>query len=876
MTNICIGLLAHVDAGKTTLSESLLYLSGSIRKAGRVDNRDAFLDTYELEKARGITIFSKQAVFNLGEQSFTLVDTPGHVDFSSEMERTLQVLDYAVLVVSGSEGVQSHTRTLWKLLERYKKPVFIFVNKMDQPQTDRSRLMAQMQDELSSDIIDFTADRLEYLEQLAMCDEAVMEQFLETGEVKTGDTIRLIRERKAFPCWFGSALKMQGIDAFLEGLGTYMQAPAYGDDFGARVFKISRDAQGSRLTHLKLTGGSLKVKDLLGDEKVNQIRIYHGEKYETPDSIRPGSVCAVTGPEHTQAGQGFGIEEKENIPVLEPVLTYKLQLPDGAVPAQVMGKLAALEEEEPSLHIIWEEEIREIHIQLMGEIQIEVLRQMISERFGLDVTFGEGRIVYKETIAAPAYGVGHFEPLRHYAEVHLKLEPWERGSGLIFESTVSENDLSRNWQRLILTHLKEKRHRGVLTGAPITDMKITLVAGRAHPKHTEGGDFRQATYRAVRQGLMMAQNVILEPWYRFRLEVPSQMVGRAMMDIEQRAGRCSLEENSGEMAVLTGTAPVKTLREYQKDIAAYTSGRGRISCEPDGYHPCHDPEAVYEEIGYDAESDLANTPDSVFCAHGAGYIVPWYEVQDYMHLPGPGMKQEEAAELTLHAPRRDSQTGQRKEISYTGEDELMAIFTRTYGAPKSRLHDTSVTIKAPAEYVWKPAKKAPPKDSYLLVDGYNIIFSWKELEDLAKADMAAARDKLMEILSDYQGYTKDHLILVFDAYKVEGFQGEVIHWHNIDVVFTKEAETADQYIEKTAHVIGRKYRVTVATSDGTEQVIIRGQGCLLMSSSELETEVKRVRSQLRGDYLQRESRTGNYLGNYMPEDVKSIKDPDDQ
>ncbi len=872
MTNICIGLLAHVDAGKTTLSESLLYLSGSIRKAGRVDNRDAFLDTYELEKARGITIFSKQAVFNLGEQSFTLVDTPGHVDFSSEMERTLQVLDYAVLVVSGSEGVQSHTRTLWKLLERYKKPVFIFVNKMDQPQADHDVLMSQMHEELSSDIIDFTADEADYLEQLAMCDEAVMEQFLETGEVKTQDTVRLIRERKAFPCWFGSALKMQGIDDFLEGLRTYMQAPSYGDAFGARVFKISRDAQGSRLTHLKLTGGSLKVKDLLGDEKVNQIRIYHGEKYETPETASAGSVCAVTGPEKTLPGQGFGIEEKENIPVMEPVLTYKLQLPDGAVPAQVMGKLAALEEEEPSLHIVWEEEIREIHVQLMGEIQIEVLRQMIAERFGLDVTFGEGRIVYKETIAAPAYGVGHFEPLRHYAEVHLKLEPGERGSGLVFESTVSENDLSRNWQRLILTHLKEKRHKGVLTGAPITDMKITLVAGRAHPKHTEGGDFRQATYRAVRQGLMMAQNVILEPWYRFRLEVPSQMVGRAMMDIEQRAGKCTLAENSGETAVLTGTAPVQTLREYQKDIAAYTGGRGRISCEPDGYHPCHDPEAVYEAIGYYAESDLANTPDSVFCAHGAGYIVPWYEVQDYMHLPGPGMKREDADESPVYAPRRDSQTGRSKEVSYAGEDELMAIFERTYGAPKSRLHDTTVTIKAPAEYVWNPAKKAPPKDAYLLVDGYNIIFSWDELRQLAEADMAAARDKLMEILSDYQGYTKDHLILVFDAYKVEGFRGEVIRWHNIDVVFTKEAETADQYIEKTAHVIGKKYKVTVATSDGTEQVIIRGQGCLLMSSSELREEVARVRSQLRSDYLQQESRTGNYLGDYMPDDAKSIKD----
>lgn len=859
MSNTVLGILAHVDAGKTTLSESILYKSGTIRKAGRVDNKDAFLDTDEIERRRGITIFSKQAVFMMNNRQYTLLDTPGHADFAAEMERVLSVLDFAILVVSGADGVQGHTRTLWKLLDRYGIPVIVFVNKMDQSGTDKEKLLSSITKELSGSCIDFSIDEKDLFDDIAMCDEEAMEEFLETDKISLDLIRKLITDRKLFPCFFGSALKQTGIDELLDGIDRYIEKKAYSDRFGARVFKIGRDQAGNRLTYLKVTGCVLKVRDLLGDEKINQIRIYNGEKFDAVPTAAAGTVCAVTGAEKTFAGQGFGLEDGVMLPVLEPVLTYSLQLPDGVNINKAVSSLKQLEEEEPELHLIYSEEHRELHLQLMGDIQTEVLKEKIKGRFGLDVTFSDAKILYKETISSVSTGVGHFEPLRHYAEVHLRLEPDEPGSGLSFYSEVSENELARNWQRLIMTHLKEKVHRGVLTGSPITDMKITLTGGKAHAKHTEGGDFRQATYRAVRCGLMKAESVILEPWYKFRLEIPRIMVGRAMTDIEMLHGQCSIESSDEEKTVLTGTGPVSAMRSYQREVAAYTSGKGSIFCEFDGYRPAPDQEGIYYAIGYDAESDISNSADSVFCAHGAGFIVPWYDVERYMHVQDERNPDSSDGDVggVYYVPGRPT------EIS-AGEDELKAIFERTYGKIERRLHDTSVTIKAPeTEYVYKPAKKKEKKDSYLLVDGYNIIFSWKDLADLAEHDMAAARDTLMEILSDYQGYTKDHIILVFDAYKVAGFKGEVINWNNIDIVFTKEAETADQYIEKTAHTVSRKYDVTVATSDGTEQVIIRGQGCALLSSRDLKDEISRVRNTLREEHLSNDVKLGNYLGNYM-------------
>lgn len=877
--NICIAMLAHVDAGKTTLSESILYLSGAIRKMGRVDNQDAFLDTYALERARGITIFSKQAVFSLGDKRFTLLDTPGHVDFSAEMERTLQVLDYAVLIVSGADGVQGHTETLWKLLRHYQIPTFLFINKMDQNGTDREALMKELKHRLDDRCVDFNMDHVSetFLENIAVSEETVLEHYLENGEVPEAEVIRLIAERKVFPCYFGSALKMKGVEEFLQGLDSYTVCPGHGKNFGAKVFKISRDEQGNRLTWMKVTGGSLKVKDTLSggekdgywEEKVNQIRIYSGTKYETVNEASSGIVCAATGLTRTCPGEGLGIEEESFLPVLEPVLTYEIQLPRDCDPMQILGKLKLLEEEEPQLHIRWDEKLQEIQAQLMGEVQIEVLKTLIRERFDISVDFGAGKIVYKETIANVAEGVGHFEPLRHYAEVHLLLEPGEPGSGMQFGTACSEDLLDKNWQRLILTHLEEKVHRGVLTGSEITDMRITLVSGKAHLKHTEGGDFRQATYRAVRQGLMKAENVLLEPYYEFSLEVPSDMVGRAMSDVEKRYGSFSQPELEGEMSVLTGTVPVSTMRNYQQEVVSYTKGRGRLFCSLKGYAPCHNTEEVLERTYYDPESDLDNPPDSVFCYHGAGTVIPWYEVEQHMHL-----------ESALSDDKKQSDGGKKASVSrrrerpalgtIQEEKELEEIFVRTFGTPKSRVGSEYTSTRVFGERTEIKPHVYKPKDKlleYLLVDGYNVIFAWEELSELAKTNIDSARGKLMDIMCNYQGFRKCNLILVFDAYRVEGHVEEVVKYHNIHVVYTKEAETADQYIERTAHEMGRKYRVTVATSDGLEQIIIRGQGCAMMSARELKEEIERINKEIRAEYVEQFPQSKNYLFDYLPEEL---------
>lgn len=849
---LVIGILAHVDAGKTTLSESLLYLSGSIRKMGRVDHGNAFLDTYELERARGITIFSKQAVFEIGNTKVTLLDTPGHVDFSAEMERTLSVLDYAVLLISGADGVQGHTRTLWRLLNRYEIPTFLFVNKMDQPGTDRDRLLAEVKKKLDDRCTDFSGgqDKEVFQENIAMCDEKALEEYLETGEICPKSIQRLITERKIFPCYFGSALRMTGVQEFLEGLEEHMEVPAYPEKFGARVFKIARDEQGKRLTYMKITGGTLKVKETLqglcaesGEswtEKADQIRIYSGVRYETVTEAEAGTVCAVTGLTQTRPGQGLGVEAEAALPVLEPVLTYQIILPEGCNVHDMLQKLRQLEEEEPELHIVWREELHELHAQLMGEVQIEILKTLIFERFGVQVGFGAGNIVYKETIQAPVEGVGHFEPLRHYAEVHLLLEPGERGSGMQFASACSEDMLDRNWQRLILTHLEEKEHRGVLTGSAITDMKITLVAGKAHLKHTEGGDFRQATYRAVRQGLKKAKSILLEPYYEFCLELPAESVGRAMADIQRMNGAFAPPCQEGEVSILTGSAPVALMRDYQTEVAAYTKGLGRLTCTLKGYEPCHREEEVIALLDYDSERDLENPTGSVFCAHGAGFAVSWDQVEDYMHLEN-SLETEVRPEGSSAPNRRHHAYG-----SWQDEKELEEIFVRTYGEvkrpPASEKRRVVSTSSGRTE---GNLKKKKEMDEYLLVDGYNIIFAWDDLKELAETNIDGARTRLMDILSNYQGYKKCRLILVFDAYKVEGNPGEVVKYHNIHVVYTKEAETADQYIEKTVHEIGRKYHVTVATSDHLEQVIILGQGGHRLSAQNLREEIELAGQEIR-------------------------------
>lgn len=870
-----VGLLAHVDAGKTTLSESILYQSGAIRNLGRVDHQDAFLDTDEMERERGITIFSKQAVLTWKDTEITLLDTPGHVDFSAEMERVLQVLDCAVLVISGADGVQGHTETLWKLLTRYGIPVFLFVNKMDQEGTDCGKLLAELKSRFSEGCIDFgrvETGAEEVIEEIAVCDEQTMEEYLEKGSVAAASIRRLVAERKIFPCYFGSALHLQGVEELMNGICTYQMQKEYPAVFGAKVYKIARDGQGNRLTYLKVTGGTLKVKDVIGEngDKVNQIRVYSGEKYELLSEADVGKVCAVTGLAETYPGQGLGAEKDSELPILEPVLTYRIILPDDCNVHTMLRDLKLLEEEEPELHVVWIEKSQEIHVQLMGDVQIEILQRIIKERFGVLVEFGEGSIVYKETIAAPVEGVGHFEPLRHYAEVHLRLEPGERGSGIQFDSECSEDVLDRNWQRLVLTHLEEKEHKGVLTGSVITDMKITLTSGKAHLKHTEGGDFRQATYRAVRQGLKKAESVLLEPYYEFRIELPSENVGRAMTDIQNRFGKFEAPETLGEMTVLTGIAPVSTLSGYQKDVIAYTGGRGRISLTLKGYDLCHNQEEVVAARGYDSELDLANPTGSVFCAHGAGFVVDWDEVEEYMHMERTldQTGEEGLAEVTLPKRRHSS-------IELT-QEELDAIYVRTPDPVKQNHGPVTVCAKekdrepgsAYTDPKWERRRREKEgRQEYLLVDGYNIIFSWEELRELSEKDIGAARGKLADILSNYQGYRKCTLILVYDAYKVEGNPGEVMKYHNIYIVYTKEAETADQYIEKTVRRIAKDAAVTVATSDGLEQVIILGQGANRMSAPGLKEEIERTLAEVRGEHLGKKGSVGNYLFDYLDEET---------
>ncbi len=877
MKKLVIGILAHVDAGKTTLSEAMLYKSGSIRSLGRVDNKDAFLDTYALERERGITIFSKQARIKTGNLSITLLDTPGHVDFSSEMERTLQVLDYAILVINGADGVQGHTTTLWSLLRKYKIPVFLFVNKMDQNGTDKEKLLAELQSRLNENCIDFSEKEENFYEQAAMADEAALEEFLEDGSLSEETLKELIFKRKIFPCFFGSALKLEGVEEFLRGLESYTKKPEFPEEFGAKVFKITRDEQGNRLTFLKITGGSLKVKSLLQeDEKVNQIRIYSGEKYEVANEVFAGDVCAVTGPAKTYAGQGIGAEKASTVPVLEPVLTCKIELPDGCDPAVMLPKLRLLEEEDPMLHIVWNESLQEIQAQIMGEVQIEILKSMILERFGVEVEFGTGNIVYKETIRNPVEGVGHFEPLRHYAEVHLLLEPGETGSGLNFFTDCSEDVLAKNWQRLIMTHLEEKEHIGVLTGAAITDMKITLVAGRAHQKHTEGGDFRQATYRALRQGLKQAESVLLEPYYEFRLEVPEAVVGRAMTDLEKRSGTFEMTGSHEGAAVLTGVVPAATMQDYQTEVHAYSKGQGKLFMTLKGYLPCHNAEEVIEKADYDSERDLENPTGSVFCAHGAGFVVEWNQVKEYMHVDsGLDLSGQDNSDEEDNSVRGDNRALSGKESAEMtiGTDEIDRIIERTFHAnTKDKTNGKARTPwKKKTAYVppktseWKP-KATEKKEHYLLVDGYNVIFAWEELAELAKVNIDSARGQLLDTLCDYQAMKGCQLIVVFDAYRVKGHAEEVTDYHNIHVVYTKEAETADQYIEKFAHENGRKYQVTVATSDGLEQIIIRGQGCLLLSARELKEEVDRTKQFVREEYLEKQQSGKNRLmEGLMPE-----------
>ena len=911
------GILAHVDAVKTTLAENILYQSGSIRKAGRVDHRDTFLDTDVQERMRGITIFSKQAEFSWKGMDVTLLDTPGHVDFSAEMERTLQVIDYALLIISGADGVQGHVMTLWNLLMRYRIPVFLFVNKMDQPWTDKERLMRELQERLGSQCVDFTAqavceeqsgkghvDYERFLENIAVCDELLLEKYLEQGSIADEEITALIADRKVFPCYFGSALKGDGVGKLLDGVEKFARRREYPDSFGARVYKIGRDSAGNRLTYLKITGGSLQVKQLVkgstGDweEKIDQIRIYSGVKYTLEKEVPAGTVCVVTGLSRTFSGEGLGTEQGSVSPVLAPVMTYRVVLPPSCDTHAVYKKLCQLEEEEPQLHIVWKEQVGEIHVQLMGEVQIEILKNLIEERFGVSVEFDEGSIVYRETISRTAEGVGHFEPLRHYAEVHLLMEPGEAGSGLVFDTECSEDVLDKNWQRLILTHLEEKEHPGILTGAPITDMRITLAAGRAHLKHTEGGDFRQATYRAVRHGLHRAGGVLLEPVYEFRLELPSALIGRAMTDVQAMSGHFDAPVTEGDVSVLTGTAPAAKMQGYQTALMAYSGGNGRLFCSLKGYEPCHNADEVIEQIGYEAERDLDNPASSVFCAHGAGFLVEWQDVERYMHLEScldkrsvsaEGVGQQHGAEGRAGSIRqsgaegsagRSGQPGAENDAGNggyaayaAGERELEEIFHRTYGKRDAsgnrdsgkrkgasggsaldsrRKWNGPKTISAETADSGRERKvpSASAQEEYLLVDGYNIIFAWEELSELAKLNLDSARGKLMDILSNYQGYRKMTLILVFDAYKVKGSPGSIFPYHNIHVVYTKEAETADQYIEKVTHEIAKKHRVSVATSDGLEQLIIMGQGAKRLSARELKEEIMSTNQELRELFLE--------------------------
>ena len=925
MRKLVTGILAHVDAGKTTLSEALLYFGGSIRKPGRVDKGDAFLDTYGQERERGITIFSKEARISYKALQLTLLDTPGHVDFSAEMERTLQVLDMAILVISASAGVQGHTRTLWRLLNRYGVPIFVFVNKMDQPDTDRETILEKLKADLSEYCIDFTDQETEeFFENIAVSDEGALNEFLTTDRICDETIQKLIRERKIFPCFFGSALKLTGVEELLNGLLRYTGGTVYPAGFGARIYKITRDAQGNRLTHMKITGGSLKARDELSGtgeasfqgggqirrrepwtEKINQIRLYSGEKFETPAEVTAGEICAVTGLTKTRAGEGLGFERGTVRPELSPILSYSVLLPEGMDAAVMLPKLRQLEEEEPQLHIVWDERIKEIKAQIMGQVQIEVYRNLIRERFGVEVDFGTGSIVYKETIANTVEGVGHFEPLRHYAEVHLLLEPGLPGSGLRISSDCREDLLDLNWQRLVLTHLEEKEHPGVLAGAPITDMKITLKAGRAHLKHTEGGDFRQATYRAVRQGLMQAENVLLEPYYDFRLEVPDSAVGRAMSDLDKMRGNFSLQQSGTGTAVLEGMAPMALLQDYQKEVVSYTKGAGQLHLSLKGYFPCHNTEEVLENACYDPERDVENPSSSVFCAHGAGFLVAWDEAPSYMHLesclknkgdedgnPAAADGEEwswlsESGEDGIFTAKGAERVSGREKAgenasSFIGTEEIDEILNRTAYANRKgsgtgnrngwrrngRKEESTLTRGAQT----RTYKQTPKKEAYLLVDGYNVIFAWDELKELAEKNLDGARGRLLDLLCNYQAVKGCQLIAVFDAYRLAGHPTEVSDYHNIHVVFTKEAETADQYIEKFAHENSHKYDVTVATSDGLEQIIIIGEGCRLMSSRELKEDIERLSREIVREFEGANPGGGAGVGEKLAEKLQGIKE----
>lgn len=869
MKELVVGILAHVDAGKTTLSEALLYRSGTLRRLGRVDHGDAFLDTDALERERGITIFSKQALLTLGDTELQLLDTPGHADFSAEAERTLQILDYAILVISGTDGVQSHTRTLWRLLRRYRVPTFLFINKMDLAGADRIGVLEAVRRQLDDGCVDFSGPMDdEFYDSVALCGETALSEYLECGTVSENTIAALIRQRKLFPCWFGSALRLTGVDEFLAGLDHYTRAPSYPAEFGAKVYKIMRDAQGTRLTCLKVTGGTLRVKtpltnrrdgtadDAVWEEKADQLRIYSGAKFRTADEVCAGAVCAVTGLTHTRPGDGLGCEGASAPPTLEPVLTYQVLLPADCDLSAALRAMRTLEDEDPQLHVVWNEQLREIHVQLMGAIQLEILQRLLRERFGLEAGFGPGNIVYRETIAAPVEGIGHFEPLRHYAEVHLLLEPLPRGSGLQLAAACPEELLDFRWQRLILAHLGERTHPGVLTGAPITDMKITLTAGRAHVKHTEGGDFRQATYRAVRQGLMQAQNILLEPWYDFRLEIPAECLGRAMADLQRMGGEAAPPETAEELTVLSGSAPAAELRDYAAEIAAYTRGRGRLFCSFRDYAPCRDQDAAAAASGYEAERDLDNPADSVFCDHGAGLLVHWDEVPRRAHI-APGIR----AERSTAAPAACAQA--ERSAAYVGtaaqDKELQAIYERTYGPIRRRdILPTEVAKKreAAAQSAEKRAIAEPDSGpEYLLVDGYNIIYAWDELKAVAQDNLDAARKLLMDILSNYQGFRKCEVILVFDAYKVPHGAGEIFRYHNLSVVYTKAAETADSFIEKTTYRLGSNCRVRVATSDGAEQLIILCHGALRVPASAFRDEVVQTQGQI-ADILRRNNCSG--------------------
>lgn len=844
MKKLVMGILAHVDAGKTTLSEALLYSTGKIKKLGRVDNKNAFLDNNLLERERGITIFSKQAVIKTENTEITLLDTPGHVDFSSETERTLQVLDYAIIVISARDGVQVHTETLWKLLSRYNVPTFIFVNKMDLEDTDKINIINNLCKNLSECCVDFTEENDAFFENISLCDELSMEKYMENGTLSTDEISVLIKDRKVFPCFFGSALRLEGIDKFIAAIEKYAVQPEEKKEFGAKIFKIARDNQGNRMTFMKVTGGKFRVKSVVSynsndskeqlEEKANILRIYSGEKFEPIEEAVQGNVVAVLGLSKTFPGQGIGFEEGGFEPILEPVLNYRVKLPEGISPAQFLPKLKQLEDEDPQLHIEWNEQLGGIYASLMGEVQEEILKSMVSERFGIEIGLDDGRIIYRETIAEPVEGMGHFEPLRHYAEVHLVLEPGEPGSGMVFETRCSEDNLDRNWQRLVLTHLEEKVHIGVLTGSPITDMRVTLVAGRAHVKHTEGGDFRQATYRAIRQGLMKAKNVLLEPYYSFRLEVPSEQIGRAINDIREMNGTFSSPEMKDDMVEISGRAPVSTMRSYFKDVVSYTHGKGKLVCFSDGYAPCHNTEEVIKEFGYNPEADVLNSPDSVFCSHGAGTTVKWNEVEKHMHVSS-GIDFDGSNGIMLIPNVKVF----RRNFSID-EKELEAIMEREFG-PIRRKQYSEAVMDRPKEHKTTTVKK---KD-YLIVDGYNMIFAWEGLKKLASENLDAARHILMDILANYRGYTKTELVLVFDGYKVKGNYGEKSDYHGIHVAYTKEGETGDMYIEKLISEIGKNYNVKVATSDNLIQVAAVGSGVLRMSAGELKEEIEWVNKQIK-------------------------------